>query len=355
MKPNKICLLAGTLSVIALAQAPELVPVVSKPVSRVVDLPGEILPFLSVGLHAKVSGYVERILVDRGSAVKQGELLVELSAPEMAAQTAEAESRAQSAQSDVAQAEAQLAGAQANYDRLKKAAETPGAIAGIEVVQAEKQVDAIQALVRAKQQAIRSAEAAVTTLKDRAAYLRITAPFDGVVTARFAHPGVLVGPGADPVLLELQQVSRLRVVVAVPEEYAGVITRSARVEFRVAAWPDRVFAGTVARSAHALDSKTRTLPVELDVANTDEALAPGMYPSVKWPVRRARPALFVPRTAIVTTTERTFVVRAKSGKAEFICWLHNARLARPDCHNNFGVKRCLHRYTHLEIETYQYI
>ena len=312
------CLLAALLTSTAFAQAPELVPVVSKPVARMVEVPGEIQPFLAVGLHAKVPGYVERILVDRGSAVKQGDLLVELSAPEMLAQIAEAESHVQSAQSDSAQAAAQLAGAQATYERLKKAAETPGAVAGNEVVQAEKQVDALQALVRAKQQAIRSAESAVIAQKERAAYLRITAPFDGIVTERMVHPGALVGPGADSVLLELQQLSRLRVVVSVPEEFAGAVARGARVEFRVPAWPDRVFAGAIARSAHALDLKTRTLPVELDVQNPDGALAPGMYPSVKWPVRRARPALLVPRTAVVTTTERTFVVRAKNGKAEWV-------------------------------------
>jgi len=315
---TKLCLLAGALSAIALAQSAELVPVVSKPVSRIVDVPGEIQPFLAVSVHAKVPGFVERVLVDRGSAVKQGELLVELSAPEMASQIAEAESRVQSAQSDVSQTEAQLGGAQANYDRLKKAAETPGAVAGNEVVQAEKQVEAIRAMVRARQEAIHSAEAAVRVQKDRADYLHIAAPFDGMVTARLVHPGALVGPGADSVLLELQQLSRLRVVVAVPEEYVGGIVRGARVEFRVPAWPDRVFAGAVARSAHALDAKTRTLPVELDVSNPDGALAPGMYPSVKWPVRRSRPALYVPRTAVVSTTERTFVVRANNGKAEWV-------------------------------------
>ena len=306
------------LAAVAFGQTPELVPVISKPVSRVVDLPAEIQPFLAVSLHAKVSGYVERILVDRGSAVKQGDLLVELSAPEMTAQIAEAESQAQSAESARAQAEAQLAGAQANWDRLKKAAETPGAVAGNEVVQAEKVVDAAKAAVQARAQAVRSAEAVVRAQKDRAAYLRITAPFEGMVTERLVHPGALVGPGADSALLDLQQVSRVRIVVAVPEEYAGAVAHGTRVEFRVPAWPDRRFAGTVARSAHALDPKTRTLPVELDAQNPDGALAPGMYPSVKWPVRRAHPVLFVPRTAVVITTERTFVVRAKNGRAEWV-------------------------------------
>ena len=90
-------------------------------------------------------GYVERVLVDRGSIVKQGELLAELSAPEMQAQIAEAESKVQAAESERVQAEAQLAAAQSTYDRLRKAAETPGAIAGNELIQAQKQVEAAKA------------------------------------------------------------------------------------------------------------------------------------------------------------------------------------------------------------------
>ena len=168
---------------------------VSKPVSRTVELPGEFLPFLSVSLHAKVPGYVERVLVDRGSVVKQGDLLVELSAPEMTAQIAEAESKVQAAEADRLQAEAQLAAAQSTYERMKKAAETPGAIAGNELIQAEKQVDAAKALLNSRQQASRAAEAAVRALKDLQAYLKITAPFDGVVTDRLVHPGALVGSG----------------------------------------------------------------------------------------------------------------------------------------------------------------
>src|ERR1700694_1071262 len=95
---------------LAFSQGHEFVPVVSKPVSRVVDLPGEFLPFLSVSLHAKVPGYVERILVDRGSRVDGGQLLAELSAPEMAGRIAESESKVQAAEFDRLQAEAQLAG-----------------------------------------------------------------------------------------------------------------------------------------------------------------------------------------------------------------------------------------------------
>lgn len=307
-----------TLGPIAFPQTYEYVSVISKPISRMVDLPGEFLPFLSVSLHAKVPGYVERILVDRGSRVESGQLLAELSAPEMAAKIAEGESKVQAIESDRVQAEAQLAAAQSTYDRLKKASETPGAIAGNELIQAQKQVEAAQALARSREQAKRAAEAAVNAEKEMQSYLRITAPFDGVVTERLVHPGALVGPGADSVLLTIQQISQLRLVIAVPEEYVGGIKEGAKIAFQVPASPQRTYSGTLMRVSHALDKGTRTMAVELDVSNRDGSLAPGMYSSVKWPIRRPGQALFVPKTSVVTTTERTFVVRNASGRAEWV-------------------------------------
>jgi RND family efflux transporter MFP subunit len=306
------------IACVAWSQTGDLAPVVAKQISRDIDLPGEIAPFLSVSLHARVAGYVDRILVDRGSVVKQGDLLAELTAPEMASHIAEAQSKVQAADADRVQAEAQLAAAQSTYDRMKTAAQTPGAIAGNELLLTEKQVDAAKALLNSRLQASRAAESAVRALSDMEAYLKITAPFDGVVTDRLVHPGALVGPGADPVLLILQQVSHLRLVAAVPEEVVGGIVRGAKVNFSVPAQPERTYSGTVARIAHALDPKTRTMAVELDVFNQDGSLAPGMYPTVKWPVRRSRPALFVPKTSVVTTTERTFVVRNQNGRAQWV-------------------------------------
>jgi RND family efflux transporter MFP subunit len=307
-----------TLATAAFSQTADLAPVVSKLLARTADLPGEFQPYLTVSLHARVAGYVEKVLVDRGSVVKQGQLLAELSAPEMAARIAEAESRVHAAESDRLQAEAQLAAAESTWDKLKKAAETPGVIAGNELTQAEKQVDAARALVSSRRQAVSAAEAAVHAQKLMEDYLKITAPFDGVVTDRLVHPGALVGPSADPVLLVIQQVSHLRLIVAVPEQDIGGIVVGAKVEFKVPAFPERTYAGAVARVAHALDLKTRTMPVELDVLNRDGSLSPGMYPSVKWPVRRARPSLLVPKTSVVTTAERTFVVRDHNGKAEWV-------------------------------------
>jgi membrane fusion protein, multidrug efflux system len=302
----------------ALAQTGNLAPVVSKPVSRTIELPGEFLAYQKVALNARVPGYVEKVLVDRGSMVKQGEMLAELSAPELEAQIAEAESKVQASESDRLQAEAQLAGAESTFERLKKASQTPGAIAGNELVLAEKQVDAAKALVRSREQASRAAESAVKAQKLMQSYLKITAPFAGVVTERFVHPGALVGPGSSSPMLEIQQISRLRLVVAVPEEYVGGLVRGARVPFSVPSQPQRAYNGTVARVSHTLDPKTRAMAVELEVANGDGTLSPGMYPTVKWPVRRSRPALYVPKTAVVTTTERTFVIRNRGGRAEWV-------------------------------------
>src|SRR5262245_523694 len=134
---------------IAFAQQVEVVAVRSQVVNRVTILPGEILPYQQVTLHARANGYVDSILVDRGSAVKQGQLLASIEAPEVEAQVAEAESRAEAVASARAETEARLAAAQATHERLQAAAATPGAIAGNELVQAEKTVDAARAAVRA--------------------------------------------------------------------------------------------------------------------------------------------------------------------------------------------------------------
>jgi RND family efflux transporter MFP subunit len=179
-------------------------------------------------------------------------------------------------------------------------------------------VDAAQALVLARQQAKGAAEASLRAEQELEAYLKITAPFDGVITERFVHPGALAGPPADAALFTLEQISRLRLTVPVPEESVSGVARGATVMFRAPAWPTREFAGTIARISHSLDEKTRTMPVELDVQNRDGALAPGMYVTVKWPVRRSAPQLFVPSTAVVTTTERTFVIRDRNGAAEWV-------------------------------------
>jgi multidrug efflux pump subunit AcrA (membrane-fusion protein) len=90
------------------------------------------------------------------------------------------------------------------------------------------------------------------------------------------------------------------------------------VSFTAPAYPGETFAGTIARVSHSMDEKTRSMAVELDVSNANSRLAPGMYPTVTWPVRPQRPSLLVPASSIVTTTERTFVVRVRDGKAQWV-------------------------------------
>jgi membrane fusion protein, multidrug efflux system len=317
---SRLLITAALLHTILLAQGIDTVSVRSQTIQRTVILPGEILPYQQVLLHAKVSGYVERVLVDRGSPVHQGQLLATLSAPEIQAQTSELEARLQSAESARAEAEAQLAGAEATYDRLKSASATAGAIAGNELIQAEKRVDAQRAVVKSSESAAAAARAALSGARQMQSYLHLTAPFSGVITERYVHPGALVGPGngSAGAMLELEQISRLRLVVPVPESLVAGIHTGARVSFRVPAYPGRTFSAFVARIDRALDPKTRTMSVELDVTNTRNELSPGMYPQVDWPAGSATPSLLVPQTAVVTTTERTFVIRVRNGHAEWV-------------------------------------
>jgi RND family efflux transporter MFP subunit len=152
--------------------------------------------------------------------------------------------------------------------------------------------------------------------------LKIKAPFDGVVTERNVHPGALVGPnsgqGSPIPMVRVVQNDRLRLVVPVPEAYTAGVTAGTRMSFAVAAYPAQTFFGTVARIAHAVDVKTRTMAVELDVDNSDGRLASGTFCQVQWPVRRPGLSLFVPSTSVATTTDRTFVVRIRDGKTEWV-------------------------------------
>ena len=263
----------------------ETTKVTSKTLDTTTHLQGELTPYERVDVYARANGYVSRVLVDRGSRVKKRDLLVTLTAPELDAQRAEAQ--------------AKLAGDRSTYDRLEAAAKTPGAVA-------DNEVDGALATLRAD-------EARVSSLLTMEGYLTIRAPFDGVITERDVHPGALVGPnGAKTTpMLRLEQVATLRLTVPVPETLLGAMSPGATAAFTVGAFPGARFSGTVKRIADSLDQKTRSMPVELDVDNLDGRLAPGMFADVLWPVKRSAPTLFVPASAIVQSTEKTFVVRVR--------------------------------------------
>ncbi len=333
------------------AQAPTILvtAVVSQDLIRQIRLPGELQAYQDVALFSKVQSFVEWIGADRGSIVKRGQLLIRLSAPELAAQRNEAEARARVAQSQRLEAEsrvqstraqrleaaAKLASDEATYRRLKTASATPGVVAGNEIEIAQRAVEADRARVQSWEENEKAAQAQVRSLaesekateqaarsgQDIESYLRITAPFDGVITERNVHQGSLVGPTGTPPaqpMVRIQQVSRLRLLVPVPETDVAGIAQGARVNFTAPGFPGEMFNGVVQRIGHSLDVKTRTMPVELDVANPSGRLAPGMSPEVIWPSRRQHPSLFVPASAVVSTTERTFVIRISSGLAEWV-------------------------------------
>jgi membrane fusion protein, multidrug efflux system len=299
----------------------EVVKVASHKLSISIRLPGELQPYEVVAVYPKVTAFVGSIRVDRGSIVKSGQLMARLVAPELAAQRAEAQSKLQSAEAQRVEAEAKLASDQGTYERLKAASATPGVVAGNDLEVAQKAVEADHARVDATRESAQAARAALNSITEIEGYLQVRAPFDGVVTERNVHPGALVGPaggsGAQAPMVRVEQANRLRLVVPVPEKYAAGTVNGAKVEFTVPAFPNQTFSGTVSRIAHAVDVKTRTMPVELDVNNGDRRLSPGMFPEVLWPVRRSEPTLFVPTSAVARTTEATFVVRIRNGNAEW--------------------------------------
>ena len=300
--------------------AAELVPVEVRPLNRIVKLPGELQAYQAIALYSKVTGFVTSVTVDRGSRVKTGDLLVEMAAPEIQARRAEAQARISALQAQRAEAQARLAAARSTLERLREAARTPGVVAGNDLVLAEKDVAAAEARVAALAESAAAAEAALTALAEMERYLRVEAPFHGVITERIAHPGSLAGPqsGDRHPLLRLQQIGRLRLVVPVPEAYLESVRQGKKVAFTVPAHPGRTFAGLVARPSYAVQRETRTMPVELDVDNRAGQLAPGMYAEVSWPVTRSQESLFVPATAVVATTERIFVIRVSGGLAEWV-------------------------------------
>ncbi len=311
------------------------------------DLPGELESFRDVPLHAKVQGFISWIGVDRGSHVKKDQPLIVVTAPELDAKVKEAEAKVsasdsalkesqasyQSMRNKQAQVKAKLDSDELTYNRLMKAAQTPGAIAQNEVDVAQKTVegdkanlDSLQAEVAASENLVTSqrnnwlaAKKLCDSVRAMRSYLTIRAPFDGVITERNVHEGSIVAVDASRTsipMLRIQQNNILRLVVAVPEESVAGIHKGASLPFTVPAFPGRVFHGTVVRPGYALDRKTRTMPVELDVQNQDGDLEPGMFATVKWSITRPYATLFLPSPAVATDLKGTFAVRVNNGVAE---------------------------------------
>jgi membrane fusion protein, multidrug efflux system len=300
----------------------EVVRVVEQPLNVTLSMPAELNPYQTVAIYPRVTGFVKTIRVDRGTRVRAGELIAVLDAPELAAQRAESQSKLQAAEAQLAAVRSKADADASVYDKLKAASATPGVVAGNDLVLAQKAVEADQSQVAAAQQNIEAARQALKSVSDMEGYLKVTAPFDGVVTERNVHPGALVGPasgaGASTPMVRLVENDRLRLVVPVPEAYTAGVISGTEMLFSVAAYPGQSFSGKVARMAQSVDVSTRTMAVELDVMNKDGRLTPGTFCQVRWPVHRTGSSLLVPSGSVASTTGRSFVVRIRNGRTEWV-------------------------------------
>jgi RND family efflux transporter MFP subunit len=300
----------------------DVVRVIEQPLNVELSLPGELTPYQSVAIYPRVTGFVKTVRVDRGSRVRTGDVMAVLEAPELVAQRSEAQSKLEAAEAQLDVVGSKADADRSTYEKLKAASATPGVVAGNDVLIAEKAADASQGQVAAGQQTVEAARQALNAIRDIEGYLRVSAPFDGVVTERNIHPGALVGPASGPgaaaPMMRLVELTRLRLVVPVPEAYTAEVETGAEIPFSVAAYPGQTWSGTIARIAREVDVNTRTMAVELDVVNSDGRLAPGTFCQVRWPIRRSAPSLFVPSGSVAATTDRIFVVRIVDAKAEWV-------------------------------------
>lgn len=289
------------------AAATEVINVQKGKLASSLKLPGELLAFQQVDLYAKVSSFVKKINVDIGTEVTAGQLLVTMEAPEMNAQLAAAESRLKSM-------EALYIASKANYDRLYETSKTPGTISPNDLDQAMAKRNSDNAQLEA-------AKAAYREIADTRNYLEIRAPFNGVITARNAHPGAYVGPsgkGSEFPIITLQEQKKLRLVLAVPEAYISYLSKQSNINFTVKAFASQQFTAHINRQSGALDTRLRSQRTEMDVANNDKKLLPGMIAEVQLPLSASDSTFIVPTTAVVNSTQGVFVIRVNNNKAEWI-------------------------------------
>ncbi|MGU7769137.1 efflux RND transporter periplasmic adaptor subunit [Burkholderia sp. MR1-5-21] len=261
------------------------------PASQTLTLPGSVMPYAEASIYARTSGYIAHWRADIGTHVTAGETLAQIAAPDLDAQ--------------LRQARADAATAQANYDYAKSTARRWQDMLKTQSV-SQQDTDTKVADMNAKRAMLASAQANVAHLTELVSYEAITAPFDGVITARNVDVGTLVtaggtpgSPGLSGELFHLEQTDRLRVFVDVPQDSAAGISAGTAVYLTTQQYPGRRFAAHVARSAGAIDPVTRTLRVEIDVDNRDGALMPGAYAQTHLLVPSAAPAFELPVSALL--------------------------------------------------------
>ncbi|WP_040625706.1 efflux RND transporter periplasmic adaptor subunit [Mucilaginibacter paludis] len=279
--------------------------VTEKALSSSARLPGQLKAFNEVNIFPKVNGFVKQLFVDRGSIVKKGQLLMTLEAPEM-------ESQLQAATSRYLQAQENAQASKEKYTRLKQAAAEPGSVSPLDL-------DNATAKMRADNAMAQSEKSNVQSVKTMQGYLSIYAPFDGMIVQRNVSPGALVAPGksTDQPMLILQDISKMRLVVEIPEDYVDKVDLKQPVSFTFNAMPGDEHSARISRSANALGSM-RSEAIEIDVMNKNGNLKPGMYAEVRIPMLSGAKSLLVPNGAIVRSTEREYVIAVRDGKATLI-------------------------------------
>lgn len=255
-----------------------------------VTIPAEFRPYVEAMLNAKVSGYVSKMNVDFGDTVKAGELLATIEVPELQDQLDNALATEQKGEADYTNAEL-------IYSRLVSVnRDHPNLVA-------QQDLDTAEANDHAAAAAIAAAKAEVERYQTLVSYTNITAPFDGVVTWRYADPGALIqaGTSSDSQSLPLVRVSDnylLRLDFPVSEEYVKDIRVGDLVEVQVESSASKAFPGKITRFTDKVDEDTRTMMVEIEVPNPNLSLVPGMYATVVLDVEKHADALVVPTQAV---------------------------------------------------------
>ena len=300
-------------------------------IANTLKISGEFKPFQDVDVHAKVAGYIKAIYVDVGTHVKQGQTLAVLEVPELAAQLAGADAAVRRANEEIGRAQGDLERAKSSHaaahsasKRLSDAAKTrEGLVAQQELddvqakdLESEAQVSSAKSALSAAQQELEVAQANQRQVAALSNYTQITAPFNGVVTNRYADTGALVAAGtssstqAMPVV-RLAQISTLRLVLPVPESVATQIHLKDPVKVHVQALNADI-EGRVSRFADSLDVQTRTMETEIDCENRDGRLMPGMYTESELSLHQKPNALTLPLEAVVRNGDDATVLAVSS-------------------------------------------
>jgi HlyD family secretion protein len=302
------------------------VKVLSDP--RKVTLPGQTQGFDYANIFARATGYIAERHVDIGSVVKQGDLLAKIASPDLDRQLDQAEAQLQQMNAAVVQAKAQVDLSEANLRLGNVTYARIGALAqkGYETIQnrdnqaanvssQQANVEAANAGVKVAEANVQAQQATVNRLKTLAGFEEVRAPFDGVVSARNVDVGDLVNAdtGSGTPMFGIVQDDVLRVDVNVPQTLAAGIRDGLQAKVNVFELPDRSFAGTVARNAGALQSASRTLPVQIDVKNPDHTLKAGIFVNVEIDVPREHPNTEIPAEALIFNQEGLRVATVADG------------------------------------------